>query len=67
MVAWDHNQGEPMNDLRSFVITDLDRQDAFAAARALEHAGITTELKRSKDGYDVVIASEHAARALSLG
>jgi hypothetical protein len=50
----------------SFIVGEFSRQDAFAAARTLEHAGITTELKGQIDTYRVVVAQEHAQRALSL-
>lgn len=41
-------------------------QEAFAAARALEHAGITTAIQRVAGMYRVAVAQEHHARALSL-
>jgi hypothetical protein len=42
------------------------RQEAFAVARTLEHAGITTTLRRENQEYSVLVSSELAERAAAL-
>jgi hypothetical protein len=66
-VPWTINQGDPMKDHQSTSpVGEFPCQEAFAAARTLEHAGITTAIQRVADLYRVVVAQEHHARALSL-
>jgi phage replication-related protein YjqB (UPF0714/DUF867 family) len=42
------------------------RVEAFAVARALEHAGITADVLGSDDSYRVVVPAEQADRARRL-
>lgn len=51
----------------SHIVGEFPRLDAFAAVRALEHAGINAEAQRLDDtSYRVAVAHEHAERARSL-
>ncbi len=40
--------------------------EVFAAARALEHAGIATQVRRQDTDYEVLVPADDSDRALTL-
>jgi hypothetical protein len=48
------------------VIGEFERPEAFSAARALEHAGIATEVRGHDASYTVSVALEQVERALAI-
>jgi hypothetical protein len=50
----------------STAIGEYTRIDAFAAARSLEHAGITADVRGHGDTYRVLVTEEDADRARRL-
>lgn len=55
----------PMSTPR-IAVGEYTRIEAFAAARSLEHAGITAELRGTDDTYRVLVAEDQADRARRL-
>lgn len=56
----------PSTNTQSIAIGEYTRTDAFAAARSLEHAGITAEIRGSDETYRVLVAEDQADRARKL-
>lgn len=56
----------PSTNTPNIAIGEYSRTEAFAAARSLEHAGITAEIRGSDDTYRVLVAEDQADRARRL-
>jgi len=50
----------------SIAVGEYSHTEAFAAARSLEHDGITAETRGSDDTYRVLVAEDQADRARRL-
>jgi hypothetical protein len=56
----------PSPSTPNVTIGEYTRVEAFAVARALEHAGITTDVLGTGDTYRVVVPAEQADHARRL-
>lgn len=56
----------PSQSTPSVTIGEYARVEAFAVARALEHAGISTDVLGKDDVYRVVVPAEQADQARRL-
>jgi len=56
----------PSPSTPNVTVGEYTRVDAFAVARAIEHAGITADVLGNNDTYRVLVPAEQADRASRL-